>query len=66
MLALLSALLWPPVVALSSWLTATDHGGSIVGSVVNGGGDFALNILTGVAWLLIVLAIFGRKATSES
>jgi hypothetical protein len=65
-LALVSALLWPPVVALSAWLVTTPGGGAIIGSLVNGGGDFVLNILTGLAWLLIVLALFGRKAMAPA
>ncbi|WP_163509023.1 hypothetical protein [Fodinicola acaciae] len=60
-LALVATLLWPPVVALSAWLNATSQGNSYLGSIVNGGGDFVLNILTGIAWLMIVLALFGGK-----
>jgi hypothetical protein len=63
-LALVSTVLWPPVVALSSWLTVTQS--ALVGGIVNGGGDFLLNVLTGAAWLLIVLALFGRKAASDN
>jgi multisubunit Na+/H+ antiporter MnhB subunit len=59
-LALVCTLVWPFVVATSSWLYSQDQVNA--GLVLNGGVDFVLNALVGLAWLLIVLALFGRQA----
>jgi hypothetical protein len=60
-LALLGTAVWPVVVATSAWL-GLHH--AVAGSVLNGSCDFVLRALTGLAWLLIVVALFPGKAPS--
>jgi hypothetical protein len=60
-LALLSLVVWPVVVATSAWLSTSN---AVQGSILNGACDFALRALTGLAWLLIILALFPRKTPS--
>lgn len=55
-LALLCTLVWPVVVAVSAWLPVAGH--AVAGSVFDGACDLVLRGLTGLAWLLVVLALF--------
>jgi hypothetical protein len=61
-LALLCTLVWPVVVAASVWLSA--QRGATPGLALNGFSDFVLRALTGLAWLLIVVALFPGKTPS--
>lgn len=63
-LALLCVLAWPVAVATSDSLI-TDQFQVAEGLWVNGISDFVLRALTGLAWLLIVVALFpGRKPST--
>jgi uncharacterized membrane protein YhaH (DUF805 family) len=63
-LALLCTVIWPVVVATTAWLPTQGH--AMAGSVLNGAADFVLRALTGLAWLLVVVALFpGRTASTR-
>lgn len=59
-LAFACTVVWPFVVATSAWLYSQRQ--PTAGLVLNGLVDLVINALIGLAWLLIVLALFGRKA----
>ena len=61
-LALLCTVIWPVVVATTAWLPTQGH--AMAGSVLNGAADFVLRALTGLAWVLVVAALFRGKAAS--
>ena len=59
-LALVGTVVWPVVVATTAWLAT--QGRDTPGMLLTGAADFAFRVLTGLAWLLIVLALFPGRA----